>query len=64
MTSQNICLPQKQLRVGFPCVIDGKVGLISPRPGTGDVHPKNWIDYKEPKWDFFPIEMPRVEGWW
>lgn len=53
MTEKNIT----QIRVGLPYVLDGKIGLISPRPGTGNTHPKDWCDYKEPTWDFFPIKL-------
>lgn len=56
------------LRVGLLAIIGGKIGMVSPRPGTGNVHPKDWVDYKEPVWDFIPMKpiltKYNCDGWW
>lgn len=56
------------VRVGLPAIIGGKIGMLSPRPETGNVHPEDWVDYKEPIWDFIPMKtIPSkydCDGWW
>lgn len=56
----------RALRVGIPTVVNGKIGLLSPRPRTGNTHPKDWSDYKEPIWDFIPVKTnpTKYDGWW
>lgn len=56
----------RTLRVGIPTIINGEVGMLSPRPGTGNIHPKDWLDYKEPIWDFIPVKVgtTKYDWWW
>jgi hypothetical protein len=49
------------IRVGLPVIVDGKIGILSPRPGSGNTHPKDWFDYKEPIWDFIPLKMTHTK---
>lgn len=52
---------QRILRVGLPAIVNGKIGLISPVPGTGDMHPKDWFDYKKPELEFIPIQTHHLD---
>ncbi len=58
---------ERMLRVGFPTVINGKIGLMSPKLGTGNVNPKDWTNYKEPEWEFLPMNNSLLsvcgDGW-
>jgi hypothetical protein len=55
-------MQKNQMRVGIISVVDGKVGFISPKPGTGN-YSKDWMEHKEPEWEFIPIHLPSWESW-